>query len=47
METKKPKQEKKAVGKIEREKGYLYFVDGEGIVWETKMKRGGTKKDKF
>ena len=28
---------------IKREKGYLYYVDGEGNVCEAKMARGGKK----
>ena len=29
---------------IKREKGYLYYVDGQGNVCEAKMARGGRKK---
>jgi hypothetical protein len=31
---------------VEREKGYLYFVDGKGNVCRSKMARGGRKKSK-
>lgn len=31
-------------GAIERKAGHLYYVDGEGHVWETKMARGGKRK---
>lgn len=37
--------DKEKVGKVEREKGFLYYVDGEGIVWRTKMNRKGRKKE--
>ena len=36
----------KKVGKIERKKGMMYFVDGQGNVMETKMNRKGKKKKK-
>jgi len=39
------KKQKRIVGKIERREGYLYYVDREGNVWETKLKRGGKKKN--
>ena len=29
---------------IQREKGYLYYVDGEGNVCKAKMARGGKSK---
>lgn len=29
---------------VEREKGYLYFIDGKGNICRAKMKRGGKKK---
>jgi len=29
---------------IERKKGYLYYIDGQGNVCEAKMARGGKKK---
>ncbi len=29
---------------IEREKGYLYYVDGKGNICRAKMSRGGRKK---
>jgi len=29
---------------VEREPGYLYYVDGEGNVCRTEMKRGKAKK---
>lgn len=29
---------------VERKKGFLYYVDGEGNVCEAKMARGGKKK---
>ena len=29
---------------VERQPGYLYYVDGEGNVCEAKMARGGKKK---
>ncbi len=29
---------------VKREKGFLYYVDGEGNVCQAKMKRGGKKK---
>ena len=29
---------------IEREKGYLYYVDGKGNICRAKMSRGGKKK---
>lgn len=32
------------VGKIEREKGYLYYIDEEGNIWKAPLKRGGRKK---
>ncbi len=31
---------------IEREKGYLYYIDGEGNVCMAKMSRGGKQKKK-
>lgn len=31
---------------VERKKGYLYYIDGEGNVCEAKMARGGKKKKK-
>ena len=31
---------------VEREKGFLYYVDGEGNVCEAKMARGKKKKKK-
>ena len=31
---------------VEREKGYLYYVDGQGNVCKAKMARGGKKKIK-
>ncbi len=31
---------------IEREKGYMYYIDGEGSIWGVKMKTGGTKGSK-
>ncbi len=31
---------------IEREKGYLYYVDGKGNVMRAKMARGGKSKKK-
>ena len=30
---------------VEREKGYLYYVDGEGNVCRSKMARGRKKKN--
>lgn len=35
---------KEIITKIEREAGYLYYVDGEGNVCRTKINRGGKKK---
>jgi len=29
---------------VEIEKGYLYYIDGEGNICQTKMRRGRTKK---
>jgi len=29
---------------VERKKGFLYYIDGEGNLCEAEMKRGGTKK---
>ena len=29
---------------VEREPGYLYFVDAEGSIWRAKLSRGGRKK---
>jgi len=29
---------------IERERGYLYYVDGKGNICRAKMSRGGKKK---
>ena len=29
---------------VKREKGFLYYVDGQGNVCEAKMSRGGKKK---
>ena len=29
---------------IEREKGYLYFIDAEGSIWKAKMNTSGRKK---
>lgn len=29
---------------VERKPGYLYYIDGEGNLVETKMARGGRKK---
>ena len=31
---------------VERESGYLYYVDGEGNVCKAKMSHGGKKKKK-
>ena len=31
---------------VEREKGYLYYVDGKGNVCRAKMAHGGKKKSK-
>ncbi len=31
---------------VERKKGYLYYVDGQGNVCEAQMSRGGKKKKK-
>jgi hypothetical protein len=31
---------------LERENGYLYYIDKDGDISRTKMKRGGTKKKK-
>jgi hypothetical protein len=31
---------------VERKKGFLYYIDGEGNLCEAEMKRGGTKKKK-
>ncbi|MEM0201321.1 MAG: hypothetical protein QXD23_02850 [Candidatus Micrarchaeaceae archaeon] len=31
---------------VKREKGFLYYVDGQGNVCESKMARGGQKKKK-
>jgi len=31
---------------VERKKGFLYYVDGEGNVCETEMKHGRKKKKK-
>jgi len=31
---------------VKREKGFLYYVDGQGNVCEAKMARGGKKKKK-
>ncbi len=31
---------------VQRQKGFLYYVDGEGNVCEAKMARGGKKKKK-
>jgi len=31
---------------VERKKGFLYYVDGQGNVCEAKMCRGGRKKKK-
>ena len=31
---------------VDRKKGYLYYVDGQGNVCEAKMARGGRKKKK-
>jgi len=28
---------------VEREKGYLYFIDGKGDLYKSKLKRGGKK----
>jgi hypothetical protein len=33
-----------AVGKIHREKGFSYYVDGDGTVRKFKMRRTGAKK---
>lgn len=41
---KMPVQEKRFIAKIIRREGCLYFVDGEGIVWEKKLNRGLNKK---
>jgi len=30
---------------IEREKGYLYYVDGKGNICRAKMSRGGGKRN--
>lgn len=38
------KKEKVIVGKIEKESGYLYYVDGEGNVWRAPLSRGGRKR---
>jgi hypothetical protein len=29
---------------VKREKGYLYYVDGQGNVCQAKMQKGGKKK---
>jgi len=29
---------------VKRQKGYLYYVDGKGNVYEAKMERGGKRK---
>lgn len=29
---------------VEREKGFMYYIDGEGNLWGVKMKRGGKKR---
>lgn len=39
-------QDKKKIGRINREKGYLYYIDGEGYIWQCKLKRGGKRKQK-
>lgn len=31
---------------VERKKGYLYYIDGEGNVCEAKMNSGGKRKKK-
>lgn len=31
-------------GAVKREKGFMYYVDGQGNVCEAKMARGGKKK---
>ncbi len=36
--------EKVAIIGIKREAGYLYFIDKEGDISRSVMKRGGTKK---
>ena len=36
--------EKKLIAKIIRKKGCIYFVDGEGRVWEQKSNKGITEK---
>ncbi len=35
---------KKLVAKIIRKKGFLYFVDGKGRVWEQALNKGMSKK---
>lgn len=35
---------RKLVAKIVRKKGMLYFVDGEGRVWEQVLNKGRSKK---
>ena len=43
-------KDKGVVGRIKREKGYLYYVDSDGYVWKCRLKRGQkkeiTKKEK-
>jgi len=34
---------KNLVAKIKRKKGCMYFVDGDGIVWEQEMNKGMSK----
>ncbi len=32
---------------VKREKGFMYYIDGEGNLWGAKMKRGGKKGRKW
>ena len=38
--------EKKIVGYIQRKTGYLYYIDGDGKIWQCKLNRSGKKKKK-
>jgi len=37
---------KRKVGKIERKKGMLYYVDAKGNIWEAPLQRGRKKRKK-
>ena len=37
---------KRVVGRIERRRGYLYYVDSEGRIWEAPLRRGGGRGKK-